>query len=328
MKKKILSILKTFIPLIIGAIFIFIFFRNTSAQDRLDILNAIKKANFNFIYLSLFLGALSHLSRAYRWNYMLKSLQYNPKLITNIMAILIGYLVNLGIPRSGEIFRATIMATYAKIPFEKSFGTILVERTIDVIMLLLICGLAFFLEYDLLIKFFQKKEGNPIFIILSILILGLLFFVFLRWAKKSNTSIAIKILKKLKGIWEGIIIVFKMKKKGYYLLHTLFIWAMYILMFYVIKYSFPETQGLDFNPMLLGFIAGALSVSTTNGGIGVYPIAVSLVLMNYGISKEISLAFGWVMWSGQTILIVVFGAISFLVLPFYKQNKKLNFSFK
>jgi len=320
-KKKIISILKVVIPLIIGAVFIFIFFRNTSAQDRITILDAIKKANFNFIYLSLFFGTLSHLSRAYRWNYMLKPLGYNSKLITNTMAILIGYLVNLGIPRSGEIFRATIITTYSKIPFEKNFGTILVERTIDIIMLLLVCGLAFFLEYDLFIKIFQKKEDNSIFIILAILILGGLFFLFIRWAKKSNNSIAVKILKKLKGIWEGIIVVFKMKKKIAYLLHTLFIWAMYILMFYVVKYSFPEMQTLGFSPMLLGFIAGALSISTTNGGIGVYPIAVSLVLMSYGISKEISLAFGWVMWAGQTVLIVVFGALSFLGLPFINKVK-------
>ena len=96
------------------------------------------------------MGLLSHVSRAYRWNFMLHPLGYRPRLINNVLAIFITYIANLGVPRSGELFRATVMQTYEQIPFEKSFGTIIAERAVDLLMLLLTIGLAFSLESDIL----------------------------------------------------------------------------------------------------------------------------------------------------------------------------------
>ena len=90
---------------------------------------------------------------------------------------------------------------------------------------------------------------------------------------------------------------------------------MYIAMFYIIKLSLPETQSLGFEAILIGFIVGALAISATNGGIGIYPFSVSLVLISYGISKESSLAFGWIMWTAQTIMVLFFGSLSFFLLP-------------
>jgi len=131
------KVIKTLIPLLIGVLFIYLSINNTTEEDRQTIYAAIKDAHYGYIFLSLLLGLLSHFSRAYRWNFMLNPMGYYPRLINNILAIFITYIANLGVPRSGEFFRATVLQTYEDIPFEKSFGTIIAERTIDLLMLLL-----------------------------------------------------------------------------------------------------------------------------------------------------------------------------------------------
>jgi uncharacterized protein (TIRG00374 family) len=309
------KIVKTIIPLLIGVLFIYLSLKNTTAQDRITIYNSIKEADYGYIFLSLILGLLSHLSRAYRWNFMLNPLGYHPRLINNVLAIFITYIANLGVPRSGELFRATVMQTYENIPFEKSFGTIIAERTVDLFMLLITIGIALLMESDVIYSMLQERSVNPWSILLFLVLsTGFIYIVF-QQLKKTVHPFAQKILSLLKGLSEGFLTLVHMKKKWAYLFHTVFIWTMYIAMFYIIKLSLPETQSLGFEPILIGFIVGALAISATNGGIGIYPFSVSLVLISYGISKESSLAFGWIMWSAQTIMVLFFGSLSFLLLP-------------
>ncbi len=315
------KVIKTLIPLLIGILFIYLSINNTTEEDRQTIYNSIKDAHYGYIFLSLVLGLLSHFSRAYRWNFMLNPMGYHPRLINNILAIFITYIANLGVPRSGELFRATVLQTYEKIPFEKSFGTIIAERTIDLIMLLLTIGLALTLESDLIYSLLREKAINPYNIIGALLLFALGLFFLVKQIKKSKHPLAQKINGLLNGLAEGFLTIIKMEKKWAYLFHTLFIWGMYIAMFYIIKFSLPETQDLGFEPLLIGFIVGALTISATNGGIGIYPFSVSLVLISYGISKESSLAFGWIMWTAQTVMVILFGSLSFFLLPLVNRKK-------
>lgn len=314
------KIVKTIIPLLIGVLFIYLSLKNTTEQDRITIYNSIKGADYKYVLLSLVLGLLSHLSRAYRWNFMLNPMGYHPRLINNVLAIFITYIANLGVPRSGEIFRATVMQTYEKIPFEKSFGTIIAERAVDLFMLLITIGIALLMESDMIYSMLQERSVNPWSIFLLLIVSSGVFYAVFLQLKKTSHPFAQKILSLLKGLSEGFLTLVNMKKKWYYLLHTLFIWIMYITMFYIIKLSLPETQFLGFEPLLIGFIVGALTISATNGGIGIYPFSVSLVLISYGISKESSLAFGWIMWSAQTIMVLFFGGLSFVLLPLVNRN--------
>ena len=314
-KTKQNKIVKTIIPLLIGILFIYLSIKNTSEQDRSAIYNSIKDAQYGYIFLSLILGLLSHLSRAYRWNFMLNPLGYKPRLINNVLAIFITYIANLGVPRSGEFFRATVVQTYEKIPFEKSFGTIIAERTVDLFMLLITIGLALLLESDLIYSMLEERSVNPWTILLIAFLVTSFIYVAFVQLKKNNHPFAQKILVLLKGLSEGFLTLVRMEKKWAYLFHTIFIWTMYIAMFYIIKLSLPETQSLGFEAILIGFIVGALAISATNGGIGIYPFSVSLVLISYGISKESSLAFGWIMWTAQTIMVLFFGSLSFFLLP-------------
>lgn len=315
------KLLKTLLPLGIGVLFIYLSLSNTTAEDRATIYASIKNAHYGYIFISLIMGLLSHVSRAYRWNFMLHPLGYRPRLINNVLAIFITYIANLGVPRSGELFRATVMQTYEQIPFEKSFGTIIAERAVDLLMLLLTIGLAFSLESDILYGLLEDKAIDPWKLAASLCFGAALFYFFFQRIKNADHPLAKKITSLFNGLSEGFLTIVRMEKKWAYLFHSVFIWVMYVAMFYMIKFSLPETQALGFEPLLIGFIVGAFAISATNGGIGIYPFSVSLVLISYGISKESSLAFGWIMWTAQTVMVIFFGSLSFLLLPLVNRKK-------
>ena len=300
---------------LIGLFFIYLSFYFTNQEERSEIYRSLKEAKIEYIFLSILLGITSFLSRAYRWNYMLNSLGYYPKFINNILSIFITYLANLGVPRSGEILRASIMQTYEAIPFNKALGTILAERLVDLIILISIIILSLFLETDILLPLLKKKAYlhlNVYYLFLIVLFFSILIFILIKIFKKG-------ILKKISNLIEGISIGFtsilKMKNKFSYVAHTILIWFIYILVFYIMKFSLNGTELLDFETLLVSFIFGAISITTTNGGVGVYPLSVSVALSFYGIPFETGLAFGWITWTVQTLVIVFFGVLSFFLLP-------------
>lgn len=318
LSKKILQIVT---PPLIGFFFIYLSFYYTNEEERNEIYKSLKDAKIKYILLSIFLGISSHLSRAYRWNYMLNSLGYYPKFVNNVLSIFISYLANLGIPRSGEILRATVMQTYESIPFDKGLGTILAERLIDLIILFFLIFLFLFLETDILLPVIKEKAG--LYLNNYKLFLTVLFFLL-------STLILIKVFKKglvqkfyafVKGISVGFTSIINMQNRIYYIAHTIFIWSIYLLVFYVMKFSISGTELLDFKSLLISFIFGAISITTTNGGIGVYPLSISMALSFYGLPLETSLAFGWILWTSQTIIVILFGLMSFVLLPIINNKK-------
>lgn len=321
MNNQLKKILKTILPIALGVFLVWYWYNSTSPSDREQILFYIKKADLFWVGISIVLGILGHISRAIRWNYLLEPLGYRPKLSNNVLIILMSYFANLIPPRAGELLRATAIASYEDVPFEKGFGTIVTERVVDVIMLLLIIAITFFLHNNIILSYLQEI-GLPIskiFWLLGFGFLGLVLFIL--FIKKSKHPIAIKIKGFISGLMEGVLSIFKMKHKWLFILHTIFIWGCYIGMLWVIKFTVPETMALSLGQLMVAFVAGALAMMFTNGGIGLYPIAVSQALAIFGISKVSGDAFGWIMWISQTLMIVVFGAISFLILPLLNRNR-------
>lgn len=321
MNTRLKNILKKTLPLLLGVFLIGYSYSITSADDRKNIVEAIKGADYFWVVLSLLLGFMSHLFRAVRWNLLLKPLGYQPRLINNIMAIFAAYLANLGIPRSGELLRATTISTYENIPFQKGFGTIIAERVIDVIMLLSIVAITAILQTEIIFDYFAAKQINFNKLIGIGIVLLVAAALFLFFIKKAKNGFLLKIKHIVQGLIEGVNSVFQMKNKGLFIIYTLAIWFLYIAMFWVVKFSIPETVNLPVSAILAAFVAGAFAMTATNGGIGLYPIAVSNILLIYGVSKTTGDAFGWIMWSSQTIMIVLFGALSFLFLPIFNKNK-------
>ena len=309
------KVLKIVLPLALGSFLVWYSLSDIS----LEILgNYFKEANYSFIFLGLFFGILSHLSRAYRWKFMLEPLGFKPKFINSILAVLVGYLVNLAIPRAGEISRATVMTNYEKIPFEKAFGTIVAERIADLIMMLSIVAITLFVQFDFIYDLLTKNF-NPLKISIGFAVLIVGFYIFTSFVKKATSGFLLKIKTFISGLIEGVTSIFKMKNKWAFIFHTLFIWAMYVAMFWA---TIPAIEGLNvpFGGILIGFIAGGFSIAATNGGVGLYPIAVASALALFDIPAETATAFGWIMWTAQTAMIVIFGGLAFLLLPIYNKN--------
>ena len=301
--------------------FIYLSYQNTTPEDRTNIFKYIKNADYRFVLLSAFFGVLSHISRAVRWKFLLAPLGYRPKTINSVLAVLIGYFSNLGIPRSGELLRATAMDRYENIPFQKGFGTVIAERVVDLVLLVGCIVLALALQYDLIVDYLKIENMNFLQMGVGFVLVVIGLILFRKYFLLSTHPIIEKIKQFFQGIWEGMLSIKLMENKGLFIAHTFFIWLMYVLMFWVIKFSIPETVNLGMNAMIPAFVVGGLSISATNGGVGIYPYSVSLVLIAFSISKESSLAFGWIMWTCQTLMIVTFGAMAFFALPLINRKK-------
>ncbi|WP_179348923.1 lysylphosphatidylglycerol synthase transmembrane domain-containing protein [Winogradskyella pacifica] len=311
------SILKVVLPLLLGVGLVWYSLSKISIPT---LVQYFKDADYSWIILGVSLGVLSHVSRAYRWLYMAEPLGYKPKFGNSLMAVYSAYLINFTIPRAGEVARASILKNYEGIPFDKGFGTIVAERIADTIMLLSIVAIAFFIEFEFIYNFFAEKF-NPTSLILggSVLLLGaLLLFLFI---KKSTSKFALKVKGFVVGLLEGALSIFKMKKKWAFIGHTLFIWVMYVLMFYVTTFALPELQNITLAAVLIGFILSSFSIAATNGGIGSFPEAVVIAFSLFGMAEDPSRAFGWIVWSTQTLVIIIVGGLSLLYLPIFNRKK-------
>jgi len=281
----------------------------------------ITSAHPGWILLSMLFGLLSHLSRAYRWKFLLEPLGYKPRFLNSFMAVMVAYLANFGIPRSGEVLRAVTISSYEKIPFEKAFGTIISERIADFIMLMLVVSLALLLQTEYLLDYFEENNINPFLTIAALFGLLAIGVLILKQIKKSKRGILLKVKNFAKGLLEGMRSILKMKQKGAFLFHTLFIWGMYLSMFSILIFTVPETSSLPFGVIMVAFVVGSFAISATNGGIGVYPIAIGASLMLFGINKEAGEAFGWITWGTQTLMVIIIGGLSFLFLPILNRQK-------
>ena len=294
---------------------------SATPQERLELWNNILLADEKWIFLSVALGVLSHLSRAYRWKFLLEPLGYCPHFANSFMAVMGGYLANLGIPRSGEVLRGATISTYEDIPFDKAFGTIVSERIADLMMLLIIVAVGLLIQTDRLINYFQNHDIDPLVSIGILFGLILLAGIGLILVRKFEWPLIDKLKSFAKGLLEGMQSILRMKRKAAFIFHTVFIWVMYLMMFYVIKFAMPETMSLSWAGVMAAFIVGTFAISTTNGGIGVYPIAMGAVLLLFGVNQQAGEAFGWIVWGSQTLMVLIIGGISLLLLPVFNRNK-------
>lgn len=300
---------KKIFPPILGLFLIYYSYLNTTSEERIEIYSSMKSADYKFVFLSICIGILSHLSRSIRWKAMLKPLGFSIKTYNSIMSVLVAFLSNLGVPRSGEFLRASSISYYEKIPFEKSFGTIVTERIIDVFILI---GLIIYgLTISSVIEIPKFSVNNELILTLVfLLIFGIIIYYTI-----SKTRFKNKIINVISGLKKGLFSILKIKNKSIFIFHSLFIWVCYFLMFYVVKFSLVETYNLGFEPLFLAFLAGAIAMALTNGGIGAYPLAIAAVISQYEVSYESALALGWIVWSSQTLMIITFGSLSFVFLP-------------
>ncbi|MBO3097011.1 lysylphosphatidylglycerol synthase transmembrane domain-containing protein [Gelidibacter pelagius] len=319
MNAKTKKILRIGLPVLLAAFFGWYTFSKLPIDK---IIPYFKSANYGWIGLGMFLGLLSNLSRAYRWKYLLAPMGYSVRFPNSIMAVFITYLANYGIPRSGEVLRAAVLTNYEDVPFQKGFGTIIAERMADMIILLSIVAITLLIQFDFIFELLQTSfQPNKLILFGAIgIIFSVLIFLYL---KKSQSKIALKVRDFVRGLLEGILSIFKMEHKWLFIFHTFFIWTMYVLMFYVTTLAVDDLNGVSIGALLIAFIAGSFTIAATNGGIFVYPLAIGAAFSIFDIPENPSIAFGWIMWASQTLMIIVLGSLSFLFLPIYNTKQKV-----
>lgn len=336
MNKKARSAFKILFFLSIGIFFIWIFLRKLTPDQKLEIWDSFIHANFSWLVLALIIGFFSHLVRAMRWRMLLNPLGYHPKLSNTFYAVMIGYFANMALPRLGEVTRCGVLAKYEKIPMNKSIGTVIVERSIDMVVFITLFFINFIVFFDKLNLYVEEKVFTPlgekfqyaqastyIIVLLLSLVAIVLFLFFLFRNKIAETKIYKNGKEILLGFWHGLRSVTKIKKPVSFIFQSFFIWILYFLMIYVCVFSLPETSHLGVGAGLSMLIFGSIGIMIVQGGIGIYPVIIAETLAIYGIQATTGYALGWLTWTAQTLLIVVAGIISLIVLPII--NKKVDY---
>ena len=320
MNKTLIAFVKIAIPLSLGVFLIYYSYSKFSPQQLEEISAYFKKVDYTFIIISLFFSLLSHISRAYRWNFMLEPLGYKPKLLNNFMAVSVAYIMNIFIPKSGEVSRALIIKKYEDVPFDKAFGTIISERVVDLLFLFGFTAIALLLQFDTLSEFLLNiLPISTIYNLLAILLV--LLILFLLALKFSKSAIIKKIIRFFSGLKDGILSILKMKKKGFFIVHSFLIWGLYLLSFYIATFALNETSDIAFSTLIITFVVGSFSFAFTNSGFGSYPFFVAGILGIFSIPETVGTAFGWIVWTSNIASIVFFGGLSLLILPFYNKRK-------
>ena len=322
---------KTFIKIIIslglGIGLIIWFWISMSEADKEETILAFKRANYFWVLLAPLIGFLANFIRTQRWRLMLRPLGYNPNYWNTFHSVMVMYFFNLFVPRLGEVTRCTMLAEYEKVPVEKSIGTMVTERLLDVICLggVFLCILLFLGQenFNSIYNEFQQLtagiKGGTLSIILKyavpvLLIVGIGGFSVWYIQKNGFQELKELILSKIKSLFFSILSIKDIKEKPQFILLTISMWLAYLVMFYVNFKALPETFNLPFVAALVCLFFGSISVVLTPGGIGIFPIVIQAILVAFTINPSIALAIGMIAWAVQTVGVLVGGVISLILL--------------
>jgi glycosyltransferase 2 family protein len=335
MNKKILSLLQYLFFLGLGIFLVWWSLGRIPEKDWNDIKNAFLNANYWLAIPVIISLLLSHYSRAIRWKILMEPMGYKPRVGNTYLAVLIGYMANLAVPRLGEVLKCTILARYEKVPADKLVGTIVAERAFDVLCLAIVIAITFFTQVDIIGGYLQLKLNEIVqskadqfstsrIILLVIILLVLVAAAIFVFRKFSHVGFIKKIKTIMVGVWHGITSVRYLKNKGWFIFHTIFIWSMYLMSVRLGFLAMQETSGYGLKESLSVLTTGSLAmiVPTPGGSMGVYPIFVSETLVLYGLKESLGLAFGWLMWGVQFFQMLVSGFIAIILLPYLNKSKK------
>lgn len=319
----------------LGGFLIWLAVKDKTDQELQNIRDAVAQANYSWIFLSLIVSGLSHYFRALRWKLLLQPLQHQPNTSNTFFAVMVGYLANCALPRLGEVTRCGILNRYEKVPFTEGFGTVIAERAMDMLCLILIFFMSLGVEFTkiygiadrLIFSFVGEKwnllMGKPLLLAatgVSILLLTVLLFYF---RKRIATLFTTKVGGLIKGLGQGLMSVKKVNKPYLFLLYTALIWLMYFLQVYVCFFAFGETSSLSFMVAVIITVFGSLGVVAVPGGTGAYQaIIIQILTTVYLISGTNAFAFAWAVWTAQILLILVLGGLSLILLPLINREAK------
>jgi uncharacterized protein (TIRG00374 family) len=341
--KKIWSKSKYFVFLFVGLFLLYVVFKDVDFQV---MWNEMKAAHFGWIGISVFCGFIAMASRAYRWKLVLEPMGFKPRFANCFYGVAIGYFANIGLPRMGELVRCTILNQTDDIPVNKLFGTVIIERVIDVIILLMLIFLIVVTQFERFGSFFWNelfsarfesinklsvKSGWILSAIIVFAVIALLLAGRFTWAYFKDKPAGVKLIAFLKGLGDGLIVIFKMKKKSLFLAHTLFIWFNYFLMTWVCVYAYDPISALKAMDGLVLMVVGGLGMSApVQGGFGAFHYLVEKALLIYDIKPSVNpvtgielrpgLVFATLVHTSQFLFTLFIGSLSLLLFTIQKRR--------
>jgi glycosyltransferase 2 family protein len=332
MRKKLISALKYILFLCIGVFVFWLVYRDI---DMVTLKTALGKINYWWILLSFILGMLSHISRAIRWNMLIRPMGYNPSTLNSFLSVMVMYLTNLALPRAGELARCSVLGRYEQIPFTKLVGTVVIERFTDMIALVIFAVLIFSLQADVFLKFIHNHPDiqnklillfstRNLVILLSVIVLFIIALIVYR-----KNLMRTSLFKRIEGLYvnflEGIRAIKYMESKWKYIGHTIFIYIMWLIMLYVVFFSYPPTANLSLPAGMAAFVMGGLAmIAPVQGGIGPWHFMVYETLFIYGIDKTDGKIFALIAHTTTNLSLMFMGFIALLLLPIINRKKAIS----
>jgi glycosyltransferase 2 family protein len=326
------KILKIGIPILLSAVLIGLLFKG---QDIGKIFDDIKGADYRWIILSFGLSMVSHLARASRWRQLYVPIGYRPSIFRVLMAILFGYFMNIFFPRAGEISRCGLLVKTDEIPLDVSIGTVVAERAIDVLTILVLILFALSINFQLFADIYgsavgqipqgggdTKSTGIIIGVGIAVGVLIILISIFRR--RIFGMRFLAKARSLFRNVWKGVLSVKYVRNKPLFIFNTLVIWMMYFFVSYVVFFSIPATANLGWEVGLTVLVVSGIAMLVpVQGGIGAYHLFISTALVFFGLSQEDGLVYATLMHASQMILYLVSGGISFIIAMLLSRRSKI-----
>jgi len=303
-------------------------------QDPKGIINGLASFDYKWILISFLLALISHYIRAMRWRMMIHSIGYNPSRINTFFAVLIMYLANYALPRMGEVTRCGILKKYEKVPFTNQLGTVVAERTVDFLFLLLLLVVVAMIEWSKFLGFASEQTLDQNSWMVKIFTSGLiwvalglgvtvliLFFVFRKQLLKNP------FVSKMAGFAnkfvDGLRSVLKLKNPWLFLVYTFAIYALYFGMTYSVMLAFGPTKDLGVMAGLAVLTLGSVGmVVPVQGGIGSYHFFSIETLLLYGVMREDATILAFVLHGSMSLFLIVIGVFALALLPWVNRSVK------
>lgn len=326
MRRGLIQVLKFLAFLVVGVFLLWLAFRKTNFTV---LWSELRVANYSWLLLSVFFGALAYLSRARRWELLINPLGFRPSFLNTFYALMVGYIANLALPRIGEITRCVALGKKEKIPVDQLIGTVVVERTIDFFSLMIILIVLIFTSSDTIVNFLRESIFKPLqekiylvfgvtwilwLVLFIILVAGLIALVRYKHNLRKLRFFA-KVFDVLRGIMDGLKTITSLERKWEFIFHTFFIWLNYALMTWVIVFALESTSHITFPQSIFLLVIGGLAMAApVQGGLGVFHYTISRGMIIMGVPMEDGLVYALLTHESQLIFVAIVGALSFFLL--------------
>ncbi|MDB4742090.1 flippase-like domain-containing protein [Cyclobacteriaceae bacterium] len=316
--------LKFSLPLLLGLVLLFYAFKNIQLDD---FLSKLDQTRYEWVIGSMLLSSLAYVSRAYRWQLLLRAADQKVSTFRLTLAVFVGYLANLAFPRLGEVVRCAVLKKTNQIPVSLSIGTVVTERIIDSLVLLFFLIIALLLEFDLIVTYFENIFSTyhiPLDgILYAALTLLMIFSVLVLVILRTHTPLSQRTKKMASEVLKGILTIKSIQSKSLFLITTTVMWLTYFLMSYMIFFALEETSSLSLTAGFMLLVSGGIALALpVQGGIGTYHAMIAMMLGLYGIENTTGLFLATLLHSSQILSVVIFGGISLVITLGIEKNNR------